>query len=57
MDQKRTNKLSGENETACKSLLSFKNRSQAPGWITFGAEFIKANFQTEEFRFWQRLLN
>jgi len=53
----RTNKLSGENETACKSLLSFKSRSQAPGWITFGAEFIKAKFQTEEFRFWQRLLN
>jgi hypothetical protein len=25
-----------------KSLLSFISRSQAPGWITFGAEYIKA---------------
>ena len=40
-----------------KSLLSFKSRSQAPGWIIFGAEYIRIKFQTEEFRFWQRLLN
>jgi hypothetical protein len=34
-----------------KSLLSYKSRSQAPGWITFEAEYIRAKFQTEEFRF------
>jgi hypothetical protein len=32
-----------------KSLLSFISRSQAPGWITFGAEYIKAKTQTEAF--------
>jgi hypothetical protein len=32
-----------------KSLLSFISRSQAPGWITFGAENIKAKTQTEAF--------
>jgi len=35
-----------------KSLLSFKSRSQAPGWIAFEADYIKAKFQTEEFRFY-----
>ena len=34
-----------------KSLLSFKSRSQAPGWITFEAEYIKAKFQAGAFRF------
>jgi hypothetical protein len=34
-----------------KSLLSFKIRSQASGWITFEAEYIKAKFQAEAFRF------
>ena len=24
--------------------------SQAPGWIIFGADYIKVKFQTEEFR-------
>ena len=38
-----------------KSLLSFKRRSQAPGWITFEAEYIKAKFQAEEFRFWAKV--
>jgi hypothetical protein len=32
-----------------KSLLLFISRSQAPGWITFGAEYIKAKTQTEAF--------
>ncbi len=32
-----------------KSLLSFISRSQAPGWTTFGAEYIKAKIQTEAF--------
>jgi hypothetical protein len=31
-----------------KSLLSFIGRSQAPGWITFGAKYIKVKFQPEE---------
>jgi hypothetical protein len=34
-----------------KSLLSFKSWSQARGWITFEADYIKAKFQTDEFRF------
>jgi hypothetical protein len=34
-----------------KSLLSFKSRSQASGWISFEADNIKAKFQTGEFRF------
>jgi hypothetical protein len=38
-----------------KSLLSFRSRSQAPGWITFGAEYIKAKFQAEEFLFYAKL--
>ena len=33
-----------------KSLRSFKSRSQAPGWTSFEADYIKAMFQTEEFR-------
>jgi hypothetical protein len=32
-----------------KSLLSFISKSQAPGWIIFGAEYIKAKTQTEAF--------
>jgi hypothetical protein len=32
-----------------KSLLSFISRSQAPGWTTFGAEYIKAKTQTDAF--------
>ena len=32
-----------------KSLLSFISMSQAPGWITFGAEYFKAKIQIEEF--------
>jgi len=38
-----------------KSLLSFMGRSQAPGWITFGAEYIKAKFRTEEFGFYAKI--
>jgi hypothetical protein len=38
-----------------KSLLSFKSRSQAPGWITFEADYFKAKFQTEEFRFYAKV--
>jgi hypothetical protein len=38
-----------------KSLLSFMGRSQAPGWITFEAEYIKAKFQTEEFRLYTKV--
>jgi hypothetical protein len=38
-----------------RSLLSFKNRSQASGWITVEAENIKAKFQAEAFRFPQRV--
>jgi hypothetical protein len=34
-----------------KSLLSFMGMSQAPGWITFGVENIKDNFQKEK-RLW-----
>ena len=30
-------------------------RSQAPGWITFEAEYIKAKFQTEEFRLYAKV--
>jgi hypothetical protein len=32
-----------------KSLLSFISKSQAPGWIIFGVEYVKAKIQTEEF--------
>ena len=32
-----------------KSLLSFISKSQAPGWITFGVEYIKAKIQIEAF--------
>jgi hypothetical protein len=38
-----------------KSLLSFNSRSQAPGWITFEADYIKAKFQREEFRFYAKV--
>jgi hypothetical protein len=34
-----------------KSFLSFKSWSQASGWITVEAEYIKAKFQAEAFRF------
>ena len=50
----RTDKLSGKMKPPGKSLLSFKRRSQAPGWITFEADYIKAKFQTDEFRFCAR---
>jgi hypothetical protein len=40
-----------------KSLLSFKSRSQAPGWINFEADYIKAEFQTVEYRFHARVNN
>jgi hypothetical protein len=40
-----------------KSLLSFKNRSQASGWIKFEADYIKAKFQKEEFRFQAKVNN
>jgi len=48
----RTDKLPGKMKPPGKSLLSFKSRSQAPGWITFEADYIKAKFQTEEIRFY-----
>ena len=48
----RTDKLSGKMKPPGKSLLSFKSRSQAPGWITFEADYIKVKFKTEEFRFY-----
>jgi hypothetical protein len=48
----RTDKLPGKMKPPGKSLLSFKSRSQAPGWITFEADYIKATIQTEEFRFY-----
>jgi hypothetical protein len=32
-----------------KSLISFIRMNQAPGWITFGAEYIKAKLKKEEF--------
>jgi hypothetical protein len=51
----RTNQTSGENKPSVKSLLSFKSRSQAPGWTTFEADYIKAKFQTEEFRFYAKV--
>lgn len=38
-----------------KVLLSFKSRSQAPGWIIFGAKYIQAKFQAEAYRFWAKV--
>jgi hypothetical protein len=40
-----------------KSLLSFKSRSQASGWIKFEADYIRAKFQKEEFRFQAKVNN
>jgi hypothetical protein len=40
-----------------KSLLSFKRRSQAPGWITFEADYIKAKFKRMSFVSMQELIN
>jgi hypothetical protein len=51
----RTDKLSGKMKPPGKSLRSFKRRSQAPGWITFEADYIKAKIQTEEFRFYAKV--
>jgi hypothetical protein len=34
-----------------KSLLSFIRMRQAPGWITFGAEYIKAKLEKRRVRF------
>ena len=38
-----------------KILLSFKSRSQAPGWIIFGAKYIQAKFQAEAYRLWAKV--
>ena len=51
----RTDKLSGKMKPPEKSLLSFKSRSQAPGWIFFGAKYIQAKFQAEAYRFWAKV--
>jgi len=47
--------LIGEVKPPVKGGRSLKSRSQAPGWITFGADYIKAKFRTEEYRFWAKI--